>query len=401
MTTPTPHLRPKTGTWGPRSIHGTRISTTAHPTVCGTTTPLRRPRNPCSYLRTPKKRLSIVRRSGTQHSHRPTGHRRSVAQSFMRSDAPPPTVFQTRTSTVDGSEPVYLEVRNRGMPLDQSTPGLGESFLEGSFQNVGAKLKACNDTLGDVQQLGIEHIVSLPSLIMVGDQSAGKSMLMSSVAGLPLPRSDGVCTRCPIHIRASRNNEWSCRVSLQLDYDYCPPPFGQPITKDDVTAENPFPPWVRRQNREVKEFMTIYSRNKSEIETVLRWAQVAVLNYAQNSDLFIPGSGAIARTRELAVEAENTIAKFSPNTVALEIKGPDLPDLSFYDLPGIFRNSGYEEDEYLVQVVENLAVQHISENDALIIWAVPVNAGPGNVVYFVHHSQSWRAEAHLRRHDPG
>ncbi|KAF3351970.1 hypothetical protein VDGD_05370 [Verticillium dahliae] len=300
----------------------------------------------------------------------------SVAQSFMRSDAPTPTVFQTRTSTVDGSEPVYLEVRNRGMPYDQSTPGLGESFLEGSFQNVGAKLKACNDTLGDVQQLGIEHIVSLPSLIMVGDQSAGKSMLMSSVAGLPLPRSDGVCTRCPIHIRASRNNEWSCRVSLQLDYDYCPPPFGQPITKEDVTAENPFPPWVRRQNREVKEFMTIYSRNKSEIETVLRWAQVAVLNYAQNSDLFIPGSGAIARTRELAVEAENTIAKFSPNTVALEIKGPDLPDLSFYDLPGIFRNSGYEEDEYLVQVVENLAVQHISENDALIIWAVPMNADP-------------------------
>ncbi|CRK44438.1 hypothetical protein BN1723_016338 [Verticillium longisporum] len=86
--------------------------------------------------------------------------------------------------------------------------------------------------------------------------------------------------------------------------------------------------------------------------------------------------GAIARTRELAVEAENTIAKFSPNTVALEIKGPDLPDLSFYDLPGIFRNSGYEEDEYLVHVVENLAVQHISENDALIIWAVPMNADP-------------------------
>ncbi|KAM0275855.1 hypothetical protein ACHAQH_007327 [Verticillium albo-atrum] len=262
------------------------------------------------------------------------------------------------------------------MAQDHDTPGLGESFLEGSFQNVGAKLKACNDTLGDVQQLGIEHIVSLPSLIMVGDQSAGKSMLMSSVAGLPLPRSDGVCTRCPIHIRASRNNEWSCRVSLQLDYDYCPPSYGRPITKDDVTFENPFPPWVRRQSREVKEFMTIYSRNKAEIETVLRWAQVAILNHGQNSDFFIPGSGAIARGSDLAAEAENTVAKFSPNTVALEIKGPDLPDLSFYDLPGIFRNSGREEDEYLVQVVENLAVQHISEKDALIIWAVPMNADP-------------------------
>ncbi|KAM0331320.1 hypothetical protein ACHAQA_002990, partial [Verticillium albo-atrum] len=273
-----------------------------------------------------------------------------------------------------GSEPVYLEVRNRGMPHDHATPGLGESFLEGSFQNVGDKLKACNDTLGDVQQLGIEHIVSLPSLIMVGDQSAGKSMLMSSVAGLPLPRSDGVCTRCPIHIRASRHHEWSCRVSLQLDYAYHPPAYG-PITKADVTPENPFPPWVR-QNREVKDFMTIYSRNKTEIETVLRWAQVAILNHNQNSDLYIPGSGAIAKTRDLAVEAEQTAAKFSPNTVALEIKGPDLPDLSFYDLPGIFRNSAREEDEYLVQVVENLAVQHISEKDALIIWAVPMNADP-------------------------
>lgn len=250
----------------------------------------------------------------------------------------------------------------------------GDSFFDGSFRDIGAKLKACNDTLGELQQLGVNHIVSLPSLVLVGDQSAGKSSLMSGLAGLNLPRSEGVCTRCPIHIRVSRHDEWSCRVSLQLDYSY-ERPEGRHITRQDVTAENPFPPWVP-QTREVKEFKTIYDSNKDDIENVLRWAQVAILNHGRNSDAFIPGTGAIPRGQALADVAELTDAKFSPNIVALEIKGPDLPDLSFYDLPGIFRNSAQEEDEYLVQVVENLARKHISREDALIIWAVPMNADP-------------------------
>lgn len=270
-----------------------------------------------------------------------------------------------------------MELRNRAMPTNVNIPNgnsQSDSFFDGSFRDIGAKLKACNDTLGELQQLGVEHIVSLPSLVLVGDQSAGKSSLMSGLAGLNLPRSEGVCTRCPIHIRVSRHDEWSCRVSLQIDYSFEPPESGG-ITRADVTDEDPFPPWVA-QNRQVHDFKTIYDSNKDSIETVLRWAQVAILNHGQNPDLFVPGTGHIARTRDLAEAAEDTAAKFSPNTVALEIKGPDLPDLSFYDLPGIFRNSAQEEDEYLVQVVENLARQHISREDALIIWAVPMNADP-------------------------
>ncbi|ROT43756.1 dynamin family protein [Sodiomyces alkalinus F11] len=311
----------------------------------------------------------------------------SVNDSFIRSDAPPPPTYKAPPSaptapsapsapgTRDGSEPVFLQMRNRAMAFENPAhQSQGDSFFDGSFRDIGAKLKACNDTLGELQQIGVSHIVSLPKLVLVGDQSAGKSSLMSGLAGLNLPRSEGVCTRCPIHIRVSRHHEWSCRVSLQLDYAF-KPPMDRSIERSDVTPETPFPPWVR-QPREVKEFMTIYAHNQSEIENVLRWAQVAILNHDQNSDHYIPGRGTIARTHDLAREAEETKAKFSPNTVALEIKGPDLPDLSFYDLPGIFRNSAREEDEYLVQVVENLAREYIAHQDALIIWAVPMNADP-------------------------
>ncbi|KAK2053035.1 dynamin family protein [Colletotrichum caudatum] len=313
-----------------------------------------------------------------------------VNQSFMRSDAPTPSLLipnhpglpSVRTAltnpTFDESEPVLLQVRNRDMD-PPVVPAQNDSFFDGSFRDIGAKVKIFNDTLGELQQIGVSHDVALPQLVLVGDQSAGKSSLMSGLAGLNLPRSEGVCTRCPIHIRVSRSGvrdrggpEWSCRVTLQQDYAF-KPPSNYNITKADVTAANPFPPWVK-QARVVKEFMTIY--DQSDIDTVLKWAQIAILNHDQNHELYVPSTGAITKQSMLDDEADRTMAKFSPNTVALEIKGPDLPDLSFYDMPGIFRNSAREEDEYLVSVVENLAREYISHAGALIIWAVPMNVDP-------------------------
>ncbi|RYP07256.1 hypothetical protein DL765_009208 [Monosporascus sp. GIB2] len=286
------------------------------------------------------------------------------------------------------------------------------AFVHSSFSEIGLKLKAYNDTLADLQQLDVSNVVELPELVLVGDQSAGKSSLMSGIAEISLPASGGVCTRCPIHIRLSRSSEprWSCTVWLQQDYEYRPPPSDLTITKQDVTTQNPFPPWAR-QSRVVKPFKTIYE--KSEIEDVLRWAQIATLNPGRRPDLFVPKEGIYAKEKTLAEAAEQTEAQFSPNIVSLEIKGPNMcvklpfltyqsttcylgrhkfrpegsslrpesltycrPDLSFYDLPGIFNTPGQEKDEYLVEVVRNLSKQYISHSRAIILWAVPMNADP-------------------------
>ncbi|RYP33962.1 hypothetical protein DL766_003234 [Monosporascus sp. MC13-8B] len=252
------------------------------------------------------------------------------------------------------------------------------TFVHSSFSEIGLKLKAYNDTLADLQQLDVSNVVELPELVLVGDQSAGKSSLMSGIAEISLPASGGVCTRCPIHIRLSRSSEprWSCTVWLQQDYEYSLPSSDRIITKQDVTTQNPFPPWARQQ-RVVTPFKTIYE--KSEIEDVLRWAQIAALNPGRRPELFVPKEGIYAKEKTLAEAAEQTEAQFSPNIVSLEIKGPNMcvkPDLSFYDLPGIFNTPGQEKDEYLVEVVRNLSKQYISHSRAIILWAVPMNADP-------------------------
>lgn len=271
-----------------------------------------------------------------------------------------------------------MEVRHRVKPMpaedQRDFPANNSSFMSNShaFQAIGQKLREVNDTLGRLQTLGIQHVAQLPELVLVGDQSAGKSSIMSAIAGLNLPHKTGVCTRCPIHIRSSRSisSEWSCRITLQQDYAFVP--GASPITQDDVTADNPFPPWVK-QPRVVKDFVTIRDRVDS-VERVLRWAQVAILNHNQNHEIYVPDGPPEEDEPELLAKAEErTEAKFSPNTVALEIKGPDLPDLSFYDLPGVFVNSANDEDEYLAHVVANLTREYISHPGAIILWAVPMN----------------------------
>ncbi|KAL7621792.1 hypothetical protein AAE478_007291 [Parahypoxylon ruwenzoriense] len=311
----------------------------------------------------------------------------SVAQSFVRSHAPSAETWQRRE---EDTEPIFMQMRCRpgsfgggqqNSPSSQNadTSFAHQSFAHPTFTDIGLKLKACNDTLGDLQTLGVSHVAALPELVLVGDQSAGKSSLMSGLARVNLPRSAGVCTRCPLHIRLISSNidRWSCTVSLQQDYDFQPIPGRKP-KKSDVTNANPFPPWVKMPHRDSKVFKTIF--DPLEIEEVLRWAQIAILNHNRSFELFIPGEGAVAKEIPLDVAARETDAQFSPNIVALEIKGPGLPDLSFYDLPGVFLSPEKEEDEYVVRVVKNLTREYIAREKAIIMWALPMNVDSENSI---------------------
>lgn len=289
----------------------------------------------------------------------------------------------------DDDDLVFMEVRpapvktEAGMGMDGAIPFAVEAAdIDKNLKDIGQHLKKFNDTLGSLQQLGIHHDEPLPELILVGDQSSGKSSLMSAISQIILPRSDGVCTRCPIHIRLSSDTAWRCRVSLQQDYAYRPP-NDEPITEDDVTQQNPFPPWVKQQ-RVVQEFKMVYKKG-DPIDEIVRWAQIAILNHNRNYKNYVPKDWdqRTPQEREPGYETErlldaelHTEAKFSPNIVAIEVRGPDLPDLSFYDMPGVFQNAKHEEDQFLVKVVENLVRSYVSHEKAIILWAVPMNHDP-------------------------
>lgn len=243
---------------------------------------------------------------------------------------------------------------------------VAEATPESGLHIVGRKANILVDAINELRGFGLDHVVPLPELVLVGDQSAGKSSLMSALAEIQLPRSEGICTRCPASIQTLPKKEWTCTVSLEKKFVHT---GAKP--KKSPPKDRPFLPWIERNNVDVIDFKTIHDKN--ELEVVMKWAQTALLNPNSNVEEFIPGTGARANANDTRTEE-----KFSPNVVRIEISGPELPSLLFYDLPGIFQSASNPEDQYLVEVFRNLAKRYIMRRNALIICAVQMRTDPSN-----------------------
>lgn len=75
----------------------------------------------------------------------------------------------------------------------RSTPS---TVADDGVHIVGRRIKMLVQAINDLRKLGVDHLVyPLPEIVVVGDQSAGKSSLIGAIAGIQLPRNVGTCTR--------------------------------------------------------------------------------------------------------------------------------------------------------------------------------------------------------------
>lgn len=56
------------------------------------------------------------------------------------------------------------------------------------------QIQAITDLMNDLRGQGLDKIINIPSTIVVGDTSSGKSSVMSRLTGLEFPRGEGVVT---------------------------------------------------------------------------------------------------------------------------------------------------------------------------------------------------------------
>ncbi|KAM0936083.1 putative dynamin stalk domain, GTPase effector domain, Dynamin superfamily [Dioscorea sansibarensis] len=152
-----------------------------------------------------------------------------------------------------------------------------------------------------VMQEGIE----LPTIVVVGDQSSGKSSVLESLAGISLPRGQGICTRVPLIMRLKRDKS---AVSPQIQLQYNDEPI-QIITESGITD----------------------AINKATDE--------------------IAGSGkAISNT-----------------PLTLVVKKADVPDLTMVDLPGITRVPVQGQPENIYEQISGIIKEYISPKESIIL----------------------------------
>ncbi len=178
---------------------------------------------------------------------------------------------------------------------------LGQDSMQEAFDaSIRPKLDAIDKVRHHLTGVDIE----LPAIVVVGDQSSGKSSVLESLSGIGLPRGGNLVTRCPLELALRRGQTESAVLS------YTDP--------DDGSKEisNPI--------------------------------QLAEIPDAVN-----------AATQHLAGDNSGLV----PALISLKVTKPEAPDLTLIDLPGIVRNPIGDQPEDIEQQIRGLIHKHIEGAD--------------------------------------
>ena len=86
---------------------------------------------------------------------------------------------------------------------------------------------------------GVGEHIALPQIVVVGDQSSGKSSVLEGLTSLPFPRDSGLCTRFATQITFRRALTKTISVSI------IPAPGSSEVHQDEVRK------WARTDLREL------------------------------------------------------------------------------------------------------------------------------------------------------
>lgn len=236
------------------------------------------------------------------------------------------------------------------------------------IENLGRGVKELVQAINKIEQLGITKVAGdTPKIVVIGDQSTGKSSVINAISGIQVPRSSGTCTRCPMQITLTENKEpnarWRCEVSLRQEFWYDP----NRVAYQGAQKAPQFYPWEEQDTPETVHFKTVF--DKKELQHVIYQAQLATLHPSSDPNTFIPVGRGPGMQPAPGIGGGHYDVEFSPNLVCLDISAPGLPNLSFYDLPGVISQTENGGDLSLIKLVKQLVKRYVSKANALVLLA--------------------------------
>ncbi|KAK8038410.1 hypothetical protein PG994_015177, partial [Apiospora phragmitis] len=176
------------------------------------------------------------------------------------------------------------------------------------------------DTITQLRKCGLDGILSLPEIVVCGDQSAGKSSVLEALTEIPFPRSDNLCTRFATEISLRRELTEALTVRV--------------IPDNDRSQED------QKRIREFSQSITDCKDLPVIIDAAKKVMGIGDGSSSQDSDQ-APGSA------------------FSKDTLSLEINGPNRPQLTLIDIPGLIQSATKGVSEADVAMVTEITDRYI------------------------------------------
>ncbi|TLD03281.1 uncharacterized protein PgNI_12235 [Pyricularia grisea] len=190
------------------------------------------------------------------------------------------------------------------------------------------------DTISHVRKCGLDSILSLPQIVVCGDQSAGKSSVLEALTEIPFPRNDNLCTR------------FATEISLRRE------------TVDKITVK--IVPDNKRPEHE-KENIKAFS------QSITTFADLPIVIDAAMTVMGISGSD----------DASSTSA-FAKDTLSIDIDGPDRPQLTLVDIPGLIQTSTKGVSDNDVEIVKDITDYYISQPRTICLAVVSATNDAAN-----------------------
>lgn len=161
--------------------------------------------------------------------------------------------------------------------------------------------------------------VEFPTVVVVGDQSSGKSTLLEALSLVELPKGSGIVTRCPLILRLRKSTE-----------------------------------------------SNVYHLHGENKRTLLNSDELDIAKYIEHE------------TNKLAGTEKNIVK----DLIELEIEHPSVRDLTVVDLPGISRNPIADQPKDIHNQTTNLIRHFIQQEGTIILCVFPANVDVATVESF-------------------
>lgn len=181
-----------------------------------------------------------------------------------------------------------------------------------AIDQLSGERKALLDAIDSLRKHGIGRFVDLPQIIVVGDQSSGKSSVLEAISRVRFPVKEGVCTRFATELVLRTDPQ--TRIHVQV----------QPASPSSLAS---------------------YTFNETSFD---------------KDDL-----------RRITEEAKTRLlrgkASFSEDVLRIEICSPDVPHLTLVDLPGFYHSEDEDQTADGRDVVDRLVETYMARKNSIIL----------------------------------
>ncbi|RAK86367.1 dynamin family protein [Aspergillus costaricaensis CBS 115574] len=184
------------------------------------------------------------------------------------------------------------------------------------------------DGIDELRAIGVGSLVELPQLVVCGNQSSGKSSVLEAISRVRFPAKSNICTRFATDVILRRSPTPTIKISIEPG----------PSRKD------------ARERAILQAFAQELSPADNDLPTVIEKAK-----------------------GQMGVD-ETAHSGFSDDVLKVEILGPDQPELTLVNLPGLYYSVSQDQSLEGIRVVRTLTEKYMKNKRSIILAVISAKA---------------------------